>query len=687
MKRIRIALYVLAGILATLILLLVIFMAVFDWNMLKPTINERVSEALGRPFVIDGDLDVHWTRDHEAEGWRHWVPHPTISAESITLGNADWGKAPYFVKLARVDADFAPLALLGKRISIPRIQLAEPSAHIERLDDGRANWTFDKLAAEDSEAEQKQPSAWTLDIGTIGFDKGEVTLDDEAQQANIALNVTPLGKPIPYSEIVGEAQAKRSQEQGAAAPQDYAFAWNAKGRYRGQSVNGSGKVGGLLALQDAALPFPVQLDVSAGNTRAVVEGTLTDPRNLGALDLRLRLSGDSLGNLYPLTGVTLPDTGAYSTDGRLRANLQGEEGPKFSYQGFNGRIGGSDIHGDLAFDGGAARPKLTGELTSNQLLFADLAPLIGADSNEDRQARGVSQTQPSDRVLPTEAFKTERWRDMDADVRFTGKHIEHGESLPITDLTTHVVLDDGVLSLQPLSLGVAGGKLDTQVKLDGQRTPLSGHFALKARSLKLKQLFPGVEAMQNSLGELNGDADIRGTGNSVAALLGSANGDLRLLMNDGTVSRGLMEIAGLNVGNYVVGRLFGDDEVQINCAISDVTIKDGLVTPRVFVLDTENAVINITGEVNLKNEALDLDIVPRSKGLRIISLRSPLYVHGTFKEPRPGVHATSLALRGAGMVLLGATVGPAAGLLALIQPSGGQADQCGPLLEQVRKAP
>ena len=52
-----------------------------------------------------------------------------------------------------------------------------------------------------------------------------------------------------------------------------------------------------------------------------------------------------------------------------------------------------------------------------------------------------------------------------------------------------------------------------------------------------------------------------GQGSSVAALLGTSNGNLKLLMNDGLISRNLMEIAGLNVGNYVIGKIFGDDEV------------------------------------------------------------------------------------------------------------------------------
>lgn len=146
---------------------------------------------------------------------------------------------------------------------------------------------------------------------------------------------------------------------------------------------------------------------------------------------------------------------------------------------------------------------------------------------------------------------------------------------------------------------------------------------MTARGFKLKQLFPTFAPMQTSFGELNGDADISGRGNSVAALLGTANGDLRMLINDGAISRSLMEIAGLNVGNYVVGKLFGDEDVKINCAAADVGIKDGLATTRLFIFDTENAIIYIDGTANFASEQLDLNITPESKGLRLFSLRSP----------------------------------------------------------------
>ncbi|MBB3241769.1 hypothetical protein FHW68_003295 [Pseudomonas sp. Tn43] len=670
--------------LAVLLAVLVLIIAFFDWNRIKPPLNAKVSEELHRPFAINGNLAVIWQRETDEDGWRAWVPWPHVVAEDLTLGNPDWSKQPQMATLKRVELRISPLALLAQRVVIPRIDLSEPNANLQRLADGRANWTF-TFDPKDPDAE---PSNWVLDIGAIGFDKGHVMLDDQKLKTRLDLLIDPLGKPIPFSDIVGDKAAKKTLEKGGS-PQDYAFAWKVKGQYHGQALAGEGKTGGLLALHDAAKPFPLQAQMKIADTRVELIGTLTDPLNLGALDLRLKLAGASLGNLYPLIGVTLPDTPPYATDGHLIAKLQEPGGAVYRYEDFNGTIGESDIHGNLTYVASQPRPKLSGALESNQLLFTDLAPLIGADSNARQEARGGASKQPADKLLPVEEFRTERWRDMDADVEFTGKRIVHSARLPFNDLYAHVVLTDGVLNLEPLRFGVAGGNLDAQIRLNGRTEPLEGRARLTARKFKLKQLFPTLERMKTSFGELNGDADLSGRGNSVAKLLGTADGNLKMLINDGAISRELMELAGLNVGNYVVGKIFGDREVRINCAAADFEIKSGLATTRLFVFDTEPAIVYVDGTANMATEQLDLTISPESKGWRVISLRSPLYVRGKFIKPDAGVKPVPLMLRGAGMVALGVIAAPAAGLLALIAPSGGEPNQCAPLLEQMKagKAP
>jgi uncharacterized protein involved in outer membrane biogenesis len=149
-------------------------------------------------------------------------------------------------------------------------------------------------------------------------------------------------------------------------------------------------------------------------------------------------------------------------------------------------------------------------------------------------------------------------------------------------------------------------------------------------------------------------------------------------MNDGLVSRNLMEILGLNVGNYIIGQIFGDDEVRVNCAAANLDLVNGVARPQIFAFDTENAVINVTGTASMASEQLDLTIDPESKGIRIITLRSPLYVRGTFKNPQAGVKPGPLIARGA-------LVTPAAALLALISPSEGEANQCRTILSQMKK--
>ena len=671
------------GILLLLVVVVVVIIATFDWNRLKPTINQKVSAELNRPFAIRGDLGVAWVRNREEPGWRSWVPWPQVHADDIMLGNPPNIPDVTMVHLQRVEATLAPLALLHKQVYLPWIKMQLPDARLVQTADKKNNWTFNLASSENSDA-NAPPSAWSFRLDNILFDKGQIRYRDAINKADVTVTLNPLGKPVPYAQVAGG----NDQQKGAG---DFVFGWQADGTYNNQKLEGDGKIGGMLSLRSKTTPFPLQVDVRNGTTRVRIDGTLQDPLNLGGLDVRLRFAGDTLANLYGLTGVLLPDTPPYETDGHLIARFNEEKGPLFRYENFNGHIGDSDIHGSLTYRQVKPRPTLTGELTSNQLRMADLGPLIGVNSGKGSEKtqqakaqRGDASTQPADRVLPHDKFDTKSWDVMDADVKFSGKRIEHSSKLPLSDLYTHLQLKNGDLLLDPLRFGMAGGSINSTIHLEGDKSPMRGRADLHARKLRLRQLFPNVTAMQRSLGQLNGDASLTGTGNSVADILGTSNGELKLLMNDGLISRSLMEIAGLNVGNYVVGKLFGDDEVRINCAATDLNIRQGVATPKVFVLDTENAVINVTGNVNFANERLDLSINPESKGIRIITLRSPLYVRGTFKNPDAGVKAGPLIARGAAAVALGAVVAPAAALLALISPSDTDANQCSNVLQQMK---
>ena len=155
----KIVLWFLA-IFLVLVAILVVVIATFDWNRLKPTINDKVSEQLGRPFAINGNLAVRWAREPDEPGLRAGVPWPHVSAEDITLANPDWAKNPQMVGLQRVEMSLSPVPLLWRTVTIPRIDLTGPGANLERLADGRNSWTFTLKPSDPDEPPSESP--WTL---------------------------------------------------------------------------------------------------------------------------------------------------------------------------------------------------------------------------------------------------------------------------------------------------------------------------------------------------------------------------------------------------------------------------------------------------------------------------------------------------------------------------------------------
>jgi len=678
--------------------LIVILLLTFDWNRLKPWLNHRVSDAIGRPFAINGDLSLTWRSPVGETGWRTWVPWPRLSARDITVGNPDWTRETNIASVGELVFILRPLPLLAHRIEIPRLVLDSPSVWLERLADQRNNWTFTLGGG--------AGPRWGLGIDEVVLTRGNLALSDQAQKIELQATIDTIGDDGLYARPRDAAAASGPASPAATAPSSatvpaaagsapaaeegrdspYGIRWKASGRFNQNSISASGKAGSVLSLRDSDTPFPLQAEVRIGTTRVALEGTLTNPAHLAALDLRLQLAGDNLARLYALTGITLPSTPPYDTRGRLRATLR-RQASVFHYEDFSGRLGGSDLSGSLSYAQREPRPLLSGTVSSSELRLADLAPLIGAEAKPGKAAGDSPVKQPADKALPVAPFHVERWDSIDADVTFAGKRIVREAALPVTDLRGHLLLKDGTLTLDPLNFGVAGGNLVSTLRLDGKHVPMAAQLDLTARHLKLKQLFPTFEPVKTSLGELNGSARLAARGNSVAALLGSANGEARLLVDNGTVSKFLLEAMGLNVGSVVLTKLFGDKPVRILCGVSDFSFDKGVATARTFVLDTEDAVVRTTGVIDLGEEKLALTVRPEAKGVRILSLNAPLYVGGTFKRPSVSPDAGVLALR-AGSVLALALLAPVAtAILPLTELAPGQESQCGKLLAAMRDKP
>lgn len=646
-------LYYFLAALLVLLVALIIFVLTFDWNRARPYINDKVSQTIGREFAIKGDLDVRFRQGDPAEpGWRRYVPRPEISANDVYVVNPSWTTTgPRLASVGNVVIAMHTLPLLHKEVVITNLELDKLEVAAQRRADGSNTWTF----------KDNGPSEWEVDIRRLAFREGSLRYLDDGIKLDLRAKATTID--------TNDADAK-----------NYGMRFELGGTYRGAPVTGGGKTGAVLSLQDEHSKFPVQANAMLGKNKIAIEGTLTDPRALAGIDLSLSLAGASMADLYPLTGVLLPETPAYATKGRLGGRNEGGVW-SWTYRNFTGTVGASDLHGTLSYSPRKPRPLLTGTLTSNQLRLADLGPTIGAESNADKVARDKKPNQPAGKALPVEQFNTAKWDALDADVKFTGKKLVRTHDIPLEDIETRIRMKNKVLTLTPLNFGMAGGNVTSNITLDGGKNPIQAQIKLAARHLKIRQLFPKLQAMQASVGEVNGDAALAGTGNSVSAMLATASGELGATVSEGSVSKFVLEAAGLNIANAVFVKLFGDKQVQLNCVASDFVVEKGQAQTRRFVVDTDEAVIDVTGSIDLANERLNLDVKPKTKGVRIISLRTPLYARGTFANPDVGVAKGPLALKAGAAVALG-IINPLAAVVPLINPGNVEAVDCAAALRQ-----
>ena len=108
-------------------------------------------------------------------------------------------------------------------------------------------------------------------------------------------------------------------------------------------------------------------------------------------------------------------------------------------------------------------------------------------------------------------------------------------------------------------------------------------------------------------------------------------------------------------------------------------MQNGVARTNVFVFDT--AVVNVggSGTINLQTEQLDLKLQPDPKDKSVASLNSPLYIRGTFSEPKVGVDVKRIAARGAGAVAMG-ILNPFLAILPFLNSGEGKDSNCAALI-------
>ncbi len=632
--------------LGAIALALVVVVAIFDWNWFRGPLERRLSESSGRPVTI-GHLAVELA----------WAPRIVIS--DIAIGNAEWaGEEPLGI-LRELMVSVSIPSLFTNEIVLPHVRLTGGEVNLLREKDGRANWQLRK---------SDQPSSRTFDVQALALVDATLSLRDGVQ--NIDLDATGT-----------------SRVDGA-----YESRMTFKGHWRGNPFEGTADIGNVLSLREASDPFPLRLVLRFGRTSVNAEGQIGGVRDLTHIDAKVAVSGPSLSALYPTLPLALPDSPPYHITGHLV-----RDGDVYTYTDFSGVIGNTDLAGDARYERRPPRPLLTATLKSRSLDLADLGPLVGlpprtsatSASAEPKAKPGSAKATPAKlppgKVFPNNPFNVEKLNAMDADVRLSAATLKIPEQIPLEDFSTHLKLNGGLLVLDPMNFGMAGGNLVSTITLDARTNPIAAKAAIDLRRVKLGLLFPTINTIKNtSTGSLGAQIRLAGRGNSIADMLATADGTMNFGMAGGRVSELSVWLVNL-YGGQLIPLLFGGDRpTQIRCGAAAFAVDDGLATLGVFVFDTEESNIHASGTINLGAEELDLTLEPRPKKVGILSLRGPVHISGPFRNTSFGVSGQTVG-RGLGAVALG-LINPLLALIPLIETAPGQNADCQSALAAVSGA-
>jgi uncharacterized protein involved in outer membrane biogenesis len=636
-----------ALIFLTLLGLFAIAVAAFEWNWLRGPVASYLSVKLDRQVKIDGDLHVDLWKQFS---WKPFSWEPNVTAEFVTLGNAPWASDPVMARARQIGVRLDLGSLLKAPVTLPEVTLVEPKVQLERKADGAANWIF-----RSSDEPPPRVDRLMIEDGVVHFQNGDTGTD-------VTVNV-----------------ATNKSSDSEATPVEF----KGSGHLRNNPFTIEGSAASLLALEDQAKPYRVNVSARAGDTKASFDGTVI-PQRVESVDGLLTVQGRDLSQLYPIIPVPFPWTPQYRLSGQLKhANAV------WSFKEFKGKVGDSDLAGNFIFDGNHPRPMIDADLVSTRLDYKDLGGLVGlpppgqpAAARTPEQNREAAQLEKTGRVLPTTPFDLQKLRVADARVRFKGKRFI-ATTLPLDDLKATVDLNDGVLKLQPIDFGIAGGHVVSTVVMDAHSNPIKTSGDISVSNVELKDLVPKLKPPRGSAGKVDGRARFATTGNSVAEMLATSNGEIALTHTGGDMSELAIVLTNIDLAQAIPLLVGGDRNTSLNCTVADFVADNGRMTAKSFVIDTAAEKINGEGSIDFANERYDLKLKADSKRASLIALRGPVLIDGTFKSPQIHVDKAQVALRAGAAAALGFVTPPAA-LLPLIETGGGKDADCAALTQEAQ---
>ena len=585
-----------------------------DWNEYKGLVTDAAREATGRRLDLSGDLSL-------ALGLR-----PGIAFNDVSFENADWGSRSDMARIERLIVQLRLIPLFSGRVEVDRIELVGLDLLLETNADGVANWDFEELTedeaepipdAEDGSAADEPLSAL---IRRLLIEDARIVIRDQRADSGQSIAIERLSAEMKdaKSPVILVIDAKLDEEPIAL-----------QGELTG--------VADLLAGGAVELQFTLE----AGGASSSVEGRVVSGPETTEVQFEIASQGDELADWSGLAGSAVPALGEYRIDLAISGG-----GTAFEVRSLKVEVGETSVSGDLDLDLSGERPRINARLKSPLIDLADLqdkrikptpAPVpvpAGAGSP-------VAQADRDLRLLPDDPLALEGLTAVDATVSLVVDTLRTG-ALELSDVVVELALESGRLRVDPLALGIAGGRTEIAIVLDASQRRPSLSLRGTGSDMILADLFKsqGNEMLEG--GPLDLQFDLRGRGGSIAELAGSLDGTFTLEMGTAQVVNQWAALALGNVESIVAGGA-KVTKAEINCLLADFAFQKGIARPKALVVDLSSIALFGAGKLDFGRERIKLKFDREGKEMSASQVLPPFTIGGTFAKPEPMIDAAELA--------------------------------------------
>ena len=611
-------------------------------RFLKGPFERTVASLIGRPVEIGGDFQLYF------------APFDIkLLAEGLTVANPGWTTRPHLFTARRIDTRIAPLSLLFGKRRLRWLDLDGASLDLEWNDAHNAN-------------------SWTFSSGG-GGEPFEMPIIDRAK-----LNSTALRYRDPQLDLLADLDFSSISSRESRIGEAVRFTGEGRIRQSGFTLRGQ-----LLTPNATAAGGRnrLNLEAVAAHNRINMSGTLPSLADVEGVPLAVSARGRDVSELLGILGIVVPRTRAY----QLKTTLVKRD-TRYRFGGLTGRFGDSDIAGAFTINNGGERVHIDADLATGTLDIVDVAPFIGynpdlvADRGYAAAARATGAA-PA-RLLPDATLRAEGLRAFDADVRYKVARLR-SDSMPVTDVSLTVALDDGLLSLAPFGFTMARGTVTSDVRIDWRRRPARITYDFRLGATPMAQLLSGFGVAEaGTSGTVTGRVQLEGDGDTLHDSLATSRGRIAFVIPQGDLTTGNAQLSELDLGTFVQ-KMFEErleEPVNINCGLVAFTVRRGVAAADPILIDTRKNVITGRGGFSFATEEMDLAFRADGKKFSLFSGQSPVRLGGYFSEPSLAVVSPELLGRvgvGLGLAVLAA---PPAALLAFVDVGDAQGAACGPVL-------